>query len=59
MTATTQASTTQTYTLFIAAEHDQLEHSPRAAAGVAGAGWMLVLSGLKTLLETGRPLGAA
>lgn len=39
--------------------HDQLEHSPHTAAGVAGAGWMLVLSGLKTLLETGRPLGAA
>jgi hypothetical protein len=24
---------------------------------VSGAGWMMVLSGLKTLLETGKPLG--
>jgi uncharacterized protein YndB with AHSA1/START domain len=38
--------------------HDQLEESPKTAAGVAGTGWMLVLSGLKTLLETGAPLGA-
>jgi uncharacterized protein YndB with AHSA1/START domain len=37
--------------------HDQLEQSPKTAAGVAGVGWMLVLSGLKTLLETGKPLG--
>jgi len=36
--------------------HDQLERSPRTAAGVAG-GWAYVLSGLKTLLETGEPLG--
>lgn len=36
--------------------HDRLEHSPRTAAGVAGPGWMRVLSGLKTLLETGEPL---
>ena len=35
--------------------HDQLEASPKTAAGVAG-GWMFVLSGLKTLLETGKPL---
>jgi uncharacterized protein YndB with AHSA1/START domain len=35
--------------------HDQLEASPKTAAGVAG-GWMFVLSGLKTLLETGAPL---
>jgi uncharacterized protein YndB with AHSA1/START domain len=38
--------------------HDQLEHSPLTAGSVAGAGWMLVLSGLKTLLETGEPLFA-
>ena len=36
--------------------HDRLEQSPRTAEGVEGAGWMLVLSGLKTLLETGAPL---
>ena len=35
--------------------HDQLEGAPKTAAGVAG-GWMRVLSGLKTLLETGAPL---
>jgi uncharacterized protein YndB with AHSA1/START domain len=35
--------------------HDQLEGAPKTAAGVAG-GWMRVLSGLKTLLETGEPL---
>ena len=38
--------------------HDQLEGAPRTAATVQGAGWMLVLSGLKTLLETGDPLMA-
>jgi uncharacterized protein YndB with AHSA1/START domain len=36
--------------------HDQLEGAPKTAAGVAGTGWMMVLSGLKTLLETGKPL---
>jgi uncharacterized protein YndB with AHSA1/START domain len=36
--------------------HDRLEDSPKTAEGVAGAGWMMVLSGLKTLLETGQPL---
>ena len=35
--------------------HDQLEGAPKTAASVAG-GWMFVLSGLKTLLETGEPL---
>jgi uncharacterized protein YndB with AHSA1/START domain len=35
--------------------HDQLEHSPKTAANVAG-GWSFVLSGMKTLLETGTPL---
>jgi uncharacterized protein YndB with AHSA1/START domain len=38
--------------------HDQLEGAPKTAESVSGAGWMMVLSGLKTLLETGRPLGA-
>jgi uncharacterized protein YndB with AHSA1/START domain len=36
--------------------HDQLEGAPKTAEGVAGEGWMFVLSGLKTLLETGMPL---
>jgi uncharacterized protein YndB with AHSA1/START domain len=35
--------------------HDQLEGAPKTAAAVSG-GWMRVLSGLKTLLETGKPL---
>ena len=35
--------------------HDRLEGAPKTAASVAG-GWMYVLSGLKTLLETGEPL---
>ncbi len=36
--------------------HDQLEGAPRTAESVSGAGWMMVLSGLKTLLEVGQPL---
>jgi len=36
--------------------HDRLEGAPRTAQEVSGAGWMGVLSGLKTLLETGKPL---
>jgi uncharacterized protein YndB with AHSA1/START domain len=36
--------------------HDQLEGAPKTAESVGGAGWMMVLSGLKTLLETGKPL---
>jgi uncharacterized protein YndB with AHSA1/START domain len=36
--------------------HDRLENAPRTAESVSGAGWMMVLSGLKTLLETGQPL---
>jgi uncharacterized protein YndB with AHSA1/START domain len=35
--------------------HDRLEGAPKTADSVAG-GWMFVLSGLKTLLETGEPL---
>jgi uncharacterized protein YndB with AHSA1/START domain len=38
--------------------HDELEGAPRTAQNVAGEGWMWVLSGLKTLLETGEPLAA-
>jgi uncharacterized protein YndB with AHSA1/START domain len=36
--------------------HDQLEGAPKTADSVSGTGWMYVLSGLKTLLETGEPL---
>lgn len=36
--------------------HDRLENAPKTAAMIAGEGWMLVLSGMKTLLETGSPL---
>jgi uncharacterized protein YndB with AHSA1/START domain len=36
--------------------HDELEAAPKTAANVAG-GWSYILSGLKTLLETGEPLG--
>ena len=38
--------------------HDQLEGAPKTAQSVSGRGWMYVLSGLKTLLETGEPLPA-
>ena len=36
--------------------HDQLDGAPKTAESVSGVGWMMVLSGLKTLLETGGPL---
>jgi uncharacterized protein YndB with AHSA1/START domain len=36
--------------------HDRLEGAPKTAESVSGKGWMFVLSGLKTLLETGKPL---
>jgi uncharacterized protein YndB with AHSA1/START domain len=36
--------------------HDRLDGAPKTAASVGGAGWMRVLSGLKTLLETGEAL---
>jgi hypothetical protein len=35
--------------------HDQLEDAPATRASVEG-GWRLILSGLTTLLETGKPL---
>ena len=38
--------------------HDQLEGAPKTAESVAG-GWAFVLSGLKTLVETGGPLAAS
>ena len=36
--------------------HDRLEDAPKTAANVSGVGWMGVLSGLKTFLETGESL---
>jgi uncharacterized protein YndB with AHSA1/START domain len=39
--------------------HDKLDGAPKTAANVEGPGWMMVLSGLKTLLETGAPLKPA
>ena len=36
--------------------HDQLEGAPKTAESVSGVGWMMVLSGLKTVLETGGSL---
>ena len=36
--------------------HDRLENAPKTAASVSG-GWMFILSGLKTLCETGESLG--
>lgn len=36
--------------------HDRLEDSPRTAASVSGIGWLSVVNGLKTLLETGESL---
>jgi uncharacterized protein YndB with AHSA1/START domain len=35
--------------------HDKLEGAPKTAANVSG-GWMFILSGLKTVCETGGPL---
>ena len=43
-------------TTLLTVVHDRLEGAPKTAASVAGPGWMRVLSGLKTLLETGEPL---
>lgn len=38
--------------------HDRLEGAPKTAQSVAGPGWMFVLSGLKTVVETGGPMAA-
>jgi len=35
--------------------HDRLEEAPKTAKNVSG-GWMLIISGLKTLIETGKAL---
>jgi uncharacterized protein YndB with AHSA1/START domain len=42
-------------TSLLTVTHDRLENAPKTAASVAG-GWMYVLSGLKTLLETGESM---
>lgn len=33
--------------------HDQLENAPKTAQHVSGVGWMFVISGLKSVCETG------
>jgi uncharacterized protein YndB with AHSA1/START domain len=38
--------------------HDQLDQSPKTANSVSGIGWLTVISGLKTVVETGQPLFA-
>jgi len=43
-------------TTLLTVVHDRLEGAPKTAESVSGTGWMFVLSGLKTLLETGEPL---
>ena len=43
-------------TTLLSVVHDRLEGAPKTAANVSGVGWMYVLSGLKTLLETGEQL---
>ena len=43
-------------TTLLTVVHDRLEGAPKTAESVSGRGWMFVLSGLKTLLETGKPL---
>jgi uncharacterized protein YndB with AHSA1/START domain len=43
-------------TTLLTVVHDQLEGAPKTAASVSGTGWTYVLSGMKTLLETGKPL---
>jgi uncharacterized protein YndB with AHSA1/START domain len=45
-------------TTLLTVVHDQLEGAPKTAETVSGTGWMYVLSGLKTLLETGEPLSS-
>ena len=39
--------------------HDRLDQSPITAEHVSGEGWTMVLSGLKTLVETGEPLSGS
>jgi uncharacterized protein YndB with AHSA1/START domain len=43
-------------TTLLTVVHDRLEGAPKTAESVSGTGWVRVISGLKTLLETGEPL---
>ena len=43
-------------TCLLRVTHDRLEGAPKTAAGVSG-GWQAILESLKSLLETGQPLG--
>ncbi len=43
----------------LTATHDQLDASPMTAHSVSGIGWLTVVNGLKTVLETGEPLFAS
>lgn len=43
-------------TTLLTVTHDRLEGAPKTAQSVSGTGWTYVISGLKTLLETGEPL---
>jgi uncharacterized protein YndB with AHSA1/START domain len=45
-------------TALLTVVHDRLEGAPKTAQSVSGTGWMRVISGLKTLLETGESLSA-
>jgi hypothetical protein len=55
---TWQIEPDQDGTCLLTVVHDQLDHAPKTAERVAGTGWMRVLSGLTTLLETGQALNA-
>ena len=46
-------------TCLVTLTHDRLDGSPKTAEGVSGAGWMFVLSSMKSLLETGEALPTA
>lgn len=54
--AITQPDQTARYFHGARITHDKLEGAPKTAASVSGPGWMFVLSGLKTVLETGESL---
>jgi uncharacterized protein YndB with AHSA1/START domain len=43
-------------TTLLTVVHDRLEGAPKTARSVSGTGWMYVVSGLKSLLETGKGL---
>jgi hypothetical protein len=55
MTSTTAPATSSSW-MRITVVHDQLERSPKTASSVSADGWMHVLSGIETLLETGKPI---